>query len=168
MPIDINSTFQPRNDGDFPVNEARFIQAAALTVADLTARNDLLVKPGRLEVGQLAWVVSEGKLYSLDAGKASWTEVTLGNPNAVTTDRDRRSSESRDLQAELSAVITDRDLLFSETQSLRSELGAMIRSTSWQITKPLRRSTEFMRSSLWQYRYKRPIDTQKRKSDDLL
>lgn len=118
MPIDINSTFQPRNDGDFPVNEARFIQAAALTVADLTARDDLLAKPGRLEVGQLAWVVSEGKLYSLDAGKASWTEVTLGNPNAVTTD----SSDQFDSATggeETAPAVGDRFLLESLANSLQ-------------------------------------------------
>jgi glycosyltransferase involved in cell wall biosynthesis len=50
------------------------------------------------------------------------------------------------LQAELSAMITDRARLSSETQRLQAELVAINESTSWRITKPLRRSKEFIRS----------------------
>ena len=78
MTIDINATFQPRNDADFPVSEARYIKAVALTVPDLAARTALEAYPERLEVGQLVWVVDQAKLYSLDTGKLSWTEVVLG------------------------------------------------------------------------------------------
>jgi len=50
------------------------------------------------------------------------------------------------LQAQLSAMTTDRDRLSSETQRLQAELVAINESTSWQFTKPLRQSTDFIRS----------------------
>jgi hypothetical protein len=56
----------------------------------------------------------------------------LSELTAVTADRDRLSSE-------LTAVTADRD-------RLSSELVAIKQSTAWRITKPLRRSIEFIRS----------------------
>jgi len=46
----------------------------------------------------------------------------------------------------LSAMTADRDRLSSETQRLQSELVAINESASWRITKPLRQSTDFIRS----------------------
>src|SRR4029079_19036128 len=58
----------------------------------------------------------------------------------------RLSTETQRLQAELSAMTTDRDRLSAETHRLQAQIVAINQSTSWQITKPLRQSTDFIRS----------------------
>ena len=81
MPIDLLTTLQRKNAGDFPLLGNTDVLGGWMTVADNTAR-DAIASTIRQE-GMHVWSVGAGALYRLGGDLATWAAVSLGGGGAT-------------------------------------------------------------------------------------
>ena len=76
MPISILSTFERKNNGDFPLLLNTDVGGGWMTVVDNTARD--AIEPNIRAEGMHVWSVAAATLYRLAADLVTWTPVPLG------------------------------------------------------------------------------------------
>lgn len=78
MSIVVIDQIEPKNSGDFPILQDKYLLGGFRVVADAAERDGITAQ--RRKEGMFVYVIGENKVYSLGAGltNTDWTEVKLG------------------------------------------------------------------------------------------